>query len=96
MPKLTLRPLAKKDIKKIWQYSYENWGKPQADKYTSDLGLGIQALVSNPEKGKSVDFVRMGYWQLNVQKHYVMYRLKDNEIEIVRILGKRMDITRHI
>ncbi len=28
---------AKKDIDNIWDYTYDNWGELQADKYTTEL-----------------------------------------------------------
>lgn len=86
MISLKIRPLARSDIKKIWYYSYKNWGKEQADKYTLDLGKGMENLVSNPEKGRL----------LTILEHCVVYRFASTEIDVVRVLGKRMDIKRHL
>ncbi len=96
MFELRIRPLAREDIKKIWAYSYKHWGKEQADMYTSNLGDAIQALLDNPELGASIDQARKGYRQYNIQEHLVIYRLDKNLIDVVRVLGKRMDVVRHL
>ena len=95
MLKLTIRPLAKSDIKKIWRYSHDKWGKRQADKYTTEIGHSIQKLMNKPEQGKNINTIREGYRQLAVQQHLVIYRLTEEEIDIVRVLSKRMNIERH-
>lgn len=96
MFELRIRPLAREDIKKIWAYSYERWGKVQADTYVSNLGHAIQALLDNPELGASIDQVGEDYRQYNIQEHLVIYRLGRDLIDVVRVLGKRMDVVRHL
>ena len=96
MISLKIRPLARSDIKKIWYYSYKNWGKEQADKYTLDLGKGMENLVSNPEKGRLIDGIKNDYRLLTILEHCVVYRFASTEIDVVRVLGKRMDIKRHL
>jgi toxin ParE1/3/4 len=55
MHKILIRPGARNDIKKIWRYSYKNWGEEQADTYTFSLG---QTINENPEIGSSIEHVR--------------------------------------
>lgn len=96
MFELRIRPLAREDIKKIWAYSYERWGKVQADTYVLNLGHAIQALLDNPEVGVSIYQIREGYRQYNIQEHLVICRLDRDLIDVVRVLVKRMDVVRHL
>ena len=90
-----LRPKARKDLEDIWSYTYETWGKDQADSYIHDLDSGFRALAVNPKKGRPCDDIREGYRKHFVGKHIIFYRMAKKGIEIVRILHQRMDPERH-
>jgi len=96
MLKVLLRPLAKSDIKKIWRYTYINWGLKQADKYASDLALATQAIAENPNIGTPIDEIREGYRLYHYKHHLLIYQESSTSIEIVRVLGESMDTARHI
>jgi toxin ParE1/3/4 len=64
---------AESDLVGIWQYSFEQWGELQADKYLDELNGGIRKLADNPEIGLKRDFVRDGYHVLFVGSHAVYY-----------------------
>ena len=92
MAKVLLKPLARTDIKKIWQYTFENWGPNQADTYVRELGNSIDSLVNNPELGRPVDGIRSGYRLYQYKHHLIIYQAVAPSIEVVRILGKNMDV----
>ncbi len=96
MLKILIRPGAQKDTKKIWHYTYKNWGEKQADSYTEALGLSIKSLINNPEIGMTIDHVREGYRLFHYKKHFIIYRLTSKAIDVVRVLGEQMDIKRHL
>ena len=96
MLEITLRPLAKNDIKKIWHYTYEHWGDIQADTYVSNLGQSIESIIDNPKIVSVIDHVREGYRLLYFKHHLVIYRITNKTIEVVRVLGENMDVIRHI
>jgi len=96
MHKIHIRPLARKDIKKIWHYTYKNWGEQRADVYTVELGQAINSLIDNPEIGLGIDHIRDGYRLSHVEHHYIIYRLTPTVVEVVRVLGESMDIKRHL
>lgn len=50
MHKILIRPGARNDIKKIWHYTYKNWGEQQTDTYTNSLGQAISEIPENPGK----------------------------------------------
>ena len=96
MRKLVIRPSARNDIKKIWHYTYNNWGEQQADIYTQSLRLAINEMPENPETGSSIEHIRKGYRLYHFKHHLVIYRLTSTVIDIVRVLGENMEIKRHL
>lgn len=42
MTNIVIKPAAKADLIDIWHYSYENWGKAQADSYL--FGLEVRLI----------------------------------------------------
>ena len=96
MLKVVKRPLAKIDIKKIWRYTCDKWGEQQADAYIYNLGHAIESIADNPKIGVNIEYVRQGYRIYHYQRHLVIYRPTLTTIEIVRVLGERMDIKRHL
>jgi toxin ParE1/3/4 len=96
MHKTLIRPGARNDIKKIWRYTYKNWGEKQADIYTHSLGLAINEMPKNPEMGSSIEHIRKGYRLYHFKHHFVIYRLTSTVIEIVRVPGETMEIKLHL
>jgi toxin ParE1/3/4 len=78
MPEISIRPRAKSDIKKIWQYTYKHWGEKQADIYTKELGEAIHTLADNPMIGIGIDQILQDYRLYHFSQHLVIYRLLSN------------------
>ena len=93
--KYRLTPKADQDLAQIWRHTNENWGKSQANKYLKLLEKGLQMLLQHPRSGKVRDEIRRGYRSLPVENHVVFYRIRDKDIEIVRILHQRMEVNQH-
>lgn len=96
MRKIHKHKLAESDLIDIWQYSFEEWGQTQADKYLDELDENIQLLAKQPELGSSRDYVKEGYRVLFVNRHAVYYTATPSIIHIVRVLHVRMDPDRHL
>jgi len=96
MRKLHQQVKAREDIKKIWSYSFKEHGEVQADKYYDELIIGMIAIQSNPNIGVACDYIRLGYRQYQVNKHFIFYRLSDKKIYIVRVLHERMIAKGHL
>ena len=90
------QPSAKNDIKKIWRYSYNNWGENQANKYVNELGQAINSIADNQMIGSVIDHVLEGYRMHHYKHHLIIYRFTQNTIVIVRVLGENMDVKRHL
>ncbi len=83
---------AQSDLTEIWEYTYETWSLSQADTYYSILIEGINAIVKEPNIGRSYENVKSGYFGYKVKSHIIFYKIKRREImQVIRILHQRMD-----
>ena len=96
MRELVIRECAEADLRKIWLYSFDNWGEAQADQYLDELEAGLQKCGVEPEGGKQREAVRSGYWSSLVRKHVVFYTFTDDDVLIQRVLHGSMDPSRHV
>lgn len=82
------------DIENIWLYTYKTWSLEQADRYYNLILNEIEYIAKHPGSGKDYSHIRKGYYRLRVKSHYIFYRnnIKENYIEIIRILHQKMDI----
>ena len=92
--KYKIRKEALNDLEKLWLYTFETWSLEQADRYLNLLIDEIEYLTANPKSGKDYSHIRKGYFRSRVKSHFIFYiiNLKDNELEIIRILHQQMDI----
>lgn len=84
--------LAQQDLEEIWIYTYENWSLSQADKYYRNIIRQFEKICSNPEIGKSIDYVKKGQRTRAIKSHLIVYKILDDKIWIDRVLHERMDI----
>ncbi len=96
MLEIVIRPRARSDIKKIWRYTCDNWGEKQADVYTDALGQAIEEMTENPEMGNSIEHIRKEYRLYHFKHHFVIYRLSSTVLDVVRVLGEKMDVKQHL
>ena len=85
---------AEKDLENIWLYTLENWSIEQADYYFDLIMNEIEYLAVNPKFGQDFGEIRKGYFRSRIKSHFIFYRIniKNNEIEIIRILHQQMDV----
>lgn len=95
MSLVTFSPAAAADLDNIWDYTVEEWGADQADRYTDDIQDTCNNLARGEKRGRSVD-VRAGYLKHAVGKHFVFFRTTKAGIEVIRILHQSMDVGRHL
>lgn len=85
--KLTISKPAQRDLANIYNYTLTNWGENQFKKYSKRIDDGFKLIIENPQIGKA----RLEYYSLMIEQHIIFYKIKDDEISIVRILHKKMD-----
>lgn len=83
------------DLKSIGQYTERYWGREQRNKYLAMLDSCFHTLASEPEIGLACDYIKAGYQKYHAGRHLIFYRQGLKDIEIIRILHDRMDITSH-
>lgn len=88
---------ADRDIESIWYYTFENWSLEQADTYYKQIIAEIKRLAAKPDSGRNFSHLGKQYRFSRVNSHIVFYQaVSPNEIEVVRILHKRMDIANRL
>ena len=95
MKALAFSPAAEADIDAIWDYSADNWGPDQADRYTDEIRDACQALATGDTRGRPAD-VRPGYGKLSTGSHMIYFRDHGGRLEIIRVLHGRQDVERHL
>ena len=86
---------AKSDLIKIAKYTQSTWGQAQRNDYLKLLDSSFQLLADEPEIGLQCDYIREGYSKYPQASHVIYYKEhKENQILIVRILHKSMDVNR--
>lgn len=88
-----LSPAAQADLSEIWDYTAENWGTEQANRYILAVRDACASLADGRRRGRAIDDIRPGYRKLAVLSHFLFYRVADTGlIDVVRILHQRMDV----
>ncbi len=96
MFELLLKPEAEKDLIKIFEYTFYNWGIQQAEKYQDELYSGMEQILSQENIGKVYPFSTKKYRKIHINRHLIFYRVESNKCIIVRILHDKMEIKNHL
>ncbi len=93
----TLSPMAAADLSEIWDYSAQQWGTTQADRYVLSIKSTCESLASRQLKGSPINEIRKGYSKQISGSHYLYFQVKPNgTVNIIRILHQRMDVSAHL
>ena len=93
---LVISPLARDDLKTIYQYGVVTWGKSQASCYLGNLKNQFWNLARHPKMGMERDELLSTMRSHVVESHVVFYRLKGKQVEIIRVLHGRQVPQRYI
>ena len=93
---ILIRPAAKLDFENIWTYTEETWGKVQAEDYFHKFKEILRSLEQFPDLGRIREDLLPEIRSIGVGQHVIFYRRVQEDIEIVRVLHKRMDPARHV
>ena len=94
--KYRLSATAIKDLDGIWEYTFLNWSKDQADRYHNLLMNEIEYVAENKIGGKSMNHVKEGYLVTYVKSHMIFFKRNEGIVEIIRILHQKMDVESNI
>lgn len=98
--KYLLTEQADSDIENIFIYTAKQWGVAQAQKYLLKLDKELLKLASGKIKGRNCSVLlsktNIGLLYHHINKHYVIYRMHKEGIEILALYHDKMDLPRHL
>lgn len=80
---------AKDDLIRIHQYGVRKFGINQADKYFNDFFNSFERISKQPYSFESVNFIKEGYRRCVSGSDSIYYRIEDETIEIMTIIGRQ-------
>jgi len=78
---------AKEDLIRIHQFGVEKFGIIQADKYFNSFFDYFEIISQRPLSFESVDYIKEGYRRCPCGSDTIYYRINDNKVEIMAIVG---------
>ena len=87
MSKYRLTDEAKEDLRRIYEYGYEEFGEEQADEYFYSFFEAFLKIAESPLIYPSVDNIRPGYRRCPHRSDVIYYRINQSTIEIMAIIG---------
>ncbi|TNG91824.1 type II toxin-antitoxin system RelE/ParE family toxin [Pasteurellaceae bacterium USgator11] len=92
-----LSALARRDFLSILDYTEEYFGVAQADSYGESLAKTLNTLAASPFIGKKYAVLTGKILMcFPHQQHTIFYRVRKNDIFVVRILHQQMETKLHI
>jgi toxin ParE1/3/4 len=93
---VTFSQAAARDVENILHRSLKEFGQTQTEKYYVSLKKCLELLSVNPAMGNSAIDIKTGYFRFPHRSHVIFYTHLKNDIFIMRILHKSMDIVEHL
>lgn len=93
--RLELTEAAHADLRAIYLYGLETWGEAQADSYQTRLEQALSLLAAQPRLGRSKDTFFSGCRLLTVAQHEIAYVIRDDRIDVLRVLPWRIPLECH-
>lgn len=87
MTKYRLSNIAKEDLIRIHHFGIEKFGEVQADKYFDSFFECFENIAQRPFAFESVDYIRKDYRRCVCGSDSIYYRIVDNMVEIMAIVG---------
>ena len=97
MKPFNLTQKAKADLKEIAKFTMKRWGREKRNLYLKQFDEAFFLLAERrPSIGKLCDEIREGYRKFPQGSHIIFFKQIDkNQINIIRILHKSMDVDIH-
>jgi toxin ParE1/3/4 len=87
MAEFRLSNAAKEDLIRIHHFGIEKFGITQADKYFNSFFEYFENIAQRPFSFESVDYIKKGYRRCPCGLDTIYYRINDNIVEIMAIVG---------
>lgn len=89
MAKYILSNSAKEDLIRIHQFGVHRFGIKQADNYFNSFFETFEIIAQFPYSFESVDFIRVGYRRCVCGSDSIFYRVSNDIVEIMSIVGRQ-------
>jgi len=90
--KYRIRARAVQVLEEIWEYTFRNWSKDQADRYHNLIINEIEYVAEYVSVGKNMSHVKEGYLVTYVKSHMIFFKRQGDIVYVIRILHQKMDI----
>ena len=87
MAKYKLSNAAKEDLIRIHHFGTEKFGVTQADKYFNSFFDYFEIIAQRPFSFEAVDYIKKGYRRCPCGSDSIYYRINENRVEIMAIVG---------
>lgn len=88
MAKYKLSKEAKEDLIRIHHYGVSRFGLTQADKYFDQFFDYFETISERPFSFEAIDHIRPGYRRCVSGVDSIIYRVENNRVEIMAIVGR--------
>jgi len=89
MGRYKLTEAAAVDFEKIFDYGIDTFGLHQAVKYQNNMAQRFKEVAEQPELYPAVEHIRKGHRRCVYGSHSIYYRVEEEGVVIVRILGQQ-------
>jgi toxin ParE1/3/4 len=93
---LILSPSAIRDLQDISNYTLHTWGAEQEDHYLKGLWGKLAEIQSSPESFRLREDLAKGCRSARHEKHVIFFSIKEQTLQVIRILHGAMDFNRHL
>lgn len=80
------------DLEEIFDYTCEEFGFNQAEKYLLEIEGIFYFLFKNPFSGRSRNEIKEGLYSFPKDNHIIFYRIHNDHIRIIRVLHGSRDL----
>lgn len=87
---------ARGDLRAIWRYSATTWGPEQADAYVDAMVSRFAWLATNRTLWRGRNDLEAGLYSYPQDRHVIIFRERNDGLDIVRVLHGRMDVEKHV
>ncbi len=94
--RLELTDAAVSDLKSIREYTLETWGEEQEDRYLEAMWNRFETILSNPQQFRFRRDLFPDCQLASQGKHVILFRIKDDALQIVRVLHSAMDFRKQL
>ena len=89
MAKYRISNQAKEDLIRIYHYGVSKFGSAPADIYFNTFFEYFNLIAERPLTFEAVDFIKPGYRRCVCGVDSIFYRLNNNDVEIMAIIGRQ-------